>query len=324
MNRTRIRKYPLKLRAVPKEILWGGDRLKRNYNKKADFQKLAESWELTVRPDGMSIIENGIYAGRPLSELVENGGADFLGRKSGSFDRFPLLIKFIDAKEKLSVQVHPDDEYALLHENEWGKTEMWYIMEADEGAELVYGLKEGVSVEEFARLTENGKAEDALFYTDVKKGDVFFIPSGQVHAIGGGILLAEIQQNSNVTYRVFDYNRKQGDGTLRELHTEKALDVVKLRNEGEIDALRFACGKNDTALLCACPFFTVYKYDISAPLPLHVSEDSFLSVLVLHGEGAITQGDEIYTFVKGDSWLLPSGLGDVVITGEAELLITSL
>ena len=187
-----MKKYPLKLSAVFKEIIWGGTRLKEEYGKVCDLDKLAESWELTVRPDGMNVITNGEYAGMTLGE--------YLGEEAKGF---PLLIKLIDACDKLSIQVHPNDEYAMKNEGEYGKTEMWYIVDALPGSKLVYGLS-GYDPDTFRKALADGECEKYLNYVDVKKGDVFFIPSGCVHAIGAGILIAEIQQSSKVTYRVYD------------------------------------------------------------------------------------------------------------------------
>ncbi len=320
-----MEKYPLKLAPVPKEILWGGNRLKCDYGKSAPFPSIAESWELTIRPDGVNIVENGPYAGMTLSELMEKHKESLFGTACRDLDRFPLLIKFIDAADALSVQVHPDDSYALAHENEWGKTEMWYIAEAEEGAMLVYGLKDRITLGDFAEAVEKGAIEETLKYTSVKKGDVFYIPSGQVHAIGGGILLAEIQQNSNLTYRVFDYNRPQADGTLRELHIEKALDVICCRTEEELAALRFEKHPAEEGLLCASTYFTVREVDVNGTFSLTVSKEFFLSLLILHAEEASILCHGIsYPLAKGDSWLLPAGLGEIMIQGGAEILISSI
>ncbi len=318
-------KYPMKLIPVPKEILWGGSRLKREFGKSAPFDAIAESWELTARDDGDNTVENGVYAGLTLSALTNRYGEKLLGTDCCGITRFPLLIKLIDAAEKLSVQVHPDDAYALKHENELGKTELWYIIDADEGASLVYGLRRDSSPAAFATAVENGAVEPMLHYTSVKKGDVFYIPAGQVHAIGGGILIAEIQQSSNVTYRVFDYNRRQADGSLRALHREKALDVVRFRTDEAIDALRFARRPREKGLLCASQYFTVRRAEVTSTLRLSVTAARFLSLLVLDADRARLQhGDASYAIAKGDSWLLPADLGEITLYGAAELLITSV
>lgn len=325
-----MKKYPLLMRPVSKEILWGGDKLKKDYAKTAPFDKIAESWELTVRNDGMSIIANGEYAGISMEKYIALGKLDVLGTNCGKYnDRFPLLIKFIDAASDLSVQVHPDDEYALSKENEFGKTEMWYVMDAEPGARLVYGLADGCTIDRFAHAIENGTVEDELNYVEVKRGDVYFIPSGQVHAIGAGILIAEIQQNSNITYRVYDYNRRQSDGSLRQLHTEKALDVIKLRTNEEIEDIRLerASKKSSDDVLCACKYFTSEKYTTSkeSTAIIHVDESSFVSILILDSDnGRLEMGDELLPLHRGDSYFIPSGKADVRISGNAEVIATRI
>ena len=293
--------YPLKLVPVCKEIIWGGTRLKSEYSKVTDLDKVAESWELTVRHDGMNVIENGEYKGMTLGE--------YLGDKA---EGFPLLIKLIDACDKLSIQVHPDDEYAREKEGEYGKTEMWYIVDCEPGAKLVYGLK-NYNKDTFRAAVENGTLEDYMNYVDVKKGDVFFIPAGCVHAIGAGILIAEIQQSSNVTYRVYDYNRRGKDGQLRPLHVEKALDVIIDYTDEQIDAIRYSDGYFEGAL-ANCKYFRVERY--VGNITLNVTDDSFMHVLCLSGEGTI--GGQPIT--KGDSYFLPAGLGAVEVTGTAEII----
>lgn len=321
---TKLLKYPFLLSPVPKEILWGGNRLKSSFGKEADFEKIAESWELTARDDGDNTIANGALAGIPFSHVVMSNPTEMIGTSWKETDRFPLLVKFIDAADDLSVQVHPDDAYALPHENEYGKTEMWYIVEADEGARLVLGLKEGCTISDFAEAVETGEIGSKLNTVTVHKGDVFFIPPGMVHAIGGGILLAEIQQNSNVTYRVYDYNRKQTNGTLRPLHTKKALAVIKERTTDEIHRLQFKDCSSDPTLLCSCDYFCVRRYAGDRQI-IPVNEKSFAHLLVLDAENASIQwGSDTFAIAKGDSWFLPAGLGEIIIDGKSEVLITTL
>lgn len=295
-----LKKYPLKLSPVCKEIIWGGTKLKTEYGKVCDLDKVAETWELTARYDGMNTIVNGEYAGMTIAE--------YLGDKA---EKFPLLIKLIDACDKLSIQVHPDDEYAQTNEGEFGKTEMWYIVDAEPGAKLVYGL-ENYNKDTFAPAAKEGTLEQYLHYVDVHPGDVFFIPAGCVHAIGAGILIAEIQQSSNVTYRVYDYNRRGKDGQLRPLHVEKALDVIIDYTEDEINAIRYSDGYFEGAL-ANCKYFRVERY--VGDITLNV-QDGFMHVLCLSGEGTI--GGEPIT--KGDSYFLPAGMGAVEVTGTAEII----
>ena len=315
--------YPLKLKPAVKEIIWGGDKLKQAYNKSAPFDKLAESWELTVRPDGMNVIENGEFAGMTLGEYIEKSGWSVVGENYDG-DRFPLLIKFIDARDRLSIQVHPSDDYALKNENEYGKTEMWYIVEADEGAELVFGLSKDYTPEAFDRAVAEGSVEALLNRVKVHAGEVYFIPSGLVHAIGAGILICEIQQNSNVTYRVYDYNRPGKDGKPRELHVAKAREVIVNYTGDEIEALRFSKAAERTpGLLASCDKFTVNKYELSGEKSLEVGTSSFVSLTFTDGEGRIVCGGEEYRFVKGDTYYLPAGLGSVRLESDSAVCIAA-
>ncbi len=325
-----MNKYPLLLRPVSKEIIWGGDRLRREYGKTAPFDKIAESWELTVREKEMCVIAGGEYAGMTLGSYIASARRDILGLNGAKYDRFPLLIKFIDAADRLSIQVHPDDAYGLAHEGELGKTEMWYIMAAEEGAKLVYGLKPGLTPDDFRRYVEENRTEEALNFVDVHAGEVYFIPSGQVHAIGAGILIAEIQQNSNITYRVYDYNRPGADGKPRELHTAKALDVVKIRSEADIDEIRFSVPRkpaDNWEILASCAYFATLRTS-TAPgrTALYDSTDrSFASLLVLDAEDAQLEcGRFMEPIHKGESWFIPAGSGEVKISGRAEVILTEV
>ena len=217
----------LKLKPAFKDYIWGGTKLRDDFGFKSDLKKIAEGWMLSCHKDGENIIDGGKFDGKTLSEVINETGKDILGTKAQKYDFFPILIKLIDAKDNLSVQVHPNDDYALRVEGEYGKTECWYVIDCDEGAELIYGFKKKISNEEFRKRIEDNTFLDIVNHVKVKKGEFFFIESGTLHAIGKGILLAEIQQNSNTTYRVYDYNRLGADGKPRELHTEKALDVTK-------------------------------------------------------------------------------------------------
>lgn len=306
--------YPFLLKPIPREIVWGGHALKDRYHKSAPFDKLAESWELSVRPEAQSVIANGTRTGETLASVLTEMGED---EKS-----FPLLIKFIDACDRLSIQVHPDDDYAQAHEGELGKTEMWYIIEAKPGAQLVYGLKSGVTAEDFADAVQNGNIEDTLHFVDVHPGETYFIPSGQLHAIGAGILLAEIQQNSNITYRVYDYNRRQADGSLRALHTAQALETVKLRTEEEIQSLRFAHDQPRGMDLAACDYFHVWKID-SSTLPYTLTAASgFIHLLCISGEGVIECDNLSYPVHAGDSYFIPRGCPSCSLKGAFTALLS--
>ena len=313
---------PIKLVPEFKEIIWGGNKLKTEYNKVSDLKNIAESWELTVREDGMNTIANGEFAGLTMQEYIDKNGFEVVTNKE--LDRFPLLIKFIDAEDNLSIQVHPDDEYGLLKANSLGKTEMWYVIDAKPGAKLVYGLKPGCDIKSLGEAISNGTVEDQLNYVNVKKGDVFFIPSGLVHAIGAGILLAEIQQNSNITYRVYDYNRLGKDGKPRELHVTDALNVIVNRSEYEIDKIRYSKGEKTSTCLASCEFFTVDKYDIDGEKEFSTNVDSFNSVLCLDGNAEITYNNEKFPLVKGDSYFIPANMGNYSIEGKAQIIISKI
>ncbi len=314
--------YPLKLGYVAKTALWGGHKLKDNYGKYYSGDKLAETWELTCRtPEECSMIQNGEKAGMLLLDYFADYGKDLIA-KGFDGDRFPLLIKWIDAADCLSVQVHPDDAYASAHEKDPGKTEMWYIAEAEEGAKLIYGLKDGMSAEDFRRAVAEGKIGSVMREVPVKKGETYFIPSGMLHAIGAGIVIAEIQQNSDLTYRVYDYDRRGADGKLRELHVDKALAVVRPFTVEEIDAVRYAKGKSEE-YLALCPYFRVKRIKAGEE-DLFVGEDSFLHLLCTEGEGVLIYKKERYPVKKGDSYLLPASLGALGTEGDAEFLLSSL
>ncbi|MBE6611084.1 MAG: mannose-6-phosphate isomerase [Ruminococcaceae bacterium] len=317
-----MQRYPLKLIPAVKEIIWGGDKLKKFYNKKADFDKLAESWELTVRPDGMSVIGNGEYAGMELGEYIEKAGMDVIA-KGYDGDRFPLLIKFIDARDSLSIQVHPNDEYSLPHENEYGKTEIWYIVEAEEGAELVFGLTEDYTPEAFDKAIAENNVESLLGRVKVHPGEVYFIPAGLVHAIGAGTLICEIQQNSNVTYRVYDYGRLGKDGKPRELHVEKAKEAIINHRPEDVERLRFAAAKERTpTLLASCDKFNLNRYEFTEQT-LTADETSFLSLTFIEGSGVIEANGASYPFDKGDTYYIPAGMGEFSMKSTGAVCIAA-
>ncbi len=313
---------PLKLKPEFKEIIWGGNRLKNEYNKKSELNNIAESWELTVRNDGMNIIEGGKYNNVSLGDYINQNGFDVVTNKK--LDRFPLLIKFIDAQDNLSVQVHPDDAYGLKNANSLGKTEMWYIIDAKPGAKLVYGLKPECTNDMFKKAIEDGNVEAMLNYVPVKKGDVFFIPSGLVHAIGSGILLAEIQQNSNITYRVYDYNRIGKDGKPRDLHIVDALNVIVNRTPEEIEKIQFSTNAKNDNCLASCNYFNVDKFNIDGTLEFSTDAESFNSILCLDGVGEIEFNKEKFALSKGDSYFIPAKMGDYRISGCVEIIISKI
>lgn len=306
----------LKLAPSYKDYIWGGRRLIDEYHKPYDGDILAESWEVSCHPDGPSYITNGEYEGKTLQEYIDLAGREVLGTNCRRFDEFPVLIKFIDARDNLSIQVHPDNAYALKNENQYGKTEMWYVVDCEEGAYLYYGFNREVSKDEFERRIKDNTLLEVLNPVKVKKGDVLFIESGTIHAIGKNILIAEIQQNSNVTYRVYDYGRVGKDGNPRELHVEKAVEVTRREP---------VCQREDCAPHVAeCDYFVVDKLSLhDEKIAGYVSEVSFQSILVLDGEGEITNGEEHMPFHKGDSIFLSAGSGAYEVKGTLEALVTS-
>lgn len=316
--------YPIKISYVAKSRIWGGYNLTEMFGKDNGGENIGETWELTVRDDEMSHILNGKYQGMTLGEFIEKDKS-VLGTKYNG-GRFPLLIKFIDSKDKLSVQVHPDDEYALANEKDPGKTEMWYIVDAKPGAKIVYGLADGISKDDFAKAVADGNIGDAMGYMAVKKGETYFIPSGLLHAIGEGIIIAEIQQNSDLTYRVYDYDRRDAAGKKRELHVEKSLDVVKPFSTAEIDAIRFEAKdeKDDADTLAHCRYFRVKHLDVGGEKVISVGADSFASVLCVSGKGSIACGGEKYDICGGDSFFIGAGSGDLLICGSLEIILSTL
>lgn len=322
----------LKLAAPCRDYIWGGDRLRREFGKEHSSNKIAESWELACRKDGQSIIASGEFAGKTLEEFIaENGRTAVLGTESERFDDFPVFIKLIDAADNLSVQVHPSDEYALEFEpkleDKCGKNEMWYVVDADEGAELIYGFKRAITREEFAERIKNGTLLEAANIVPVHKGDVVFIESGTLHSIGKGILIAEIQQNSNTTYRVYDYGRVGADGKPRELHIEKALDVTQRVPPKHPIKAQGTPRKIDggvITLLRSCEYFTVHKLELDGTARLNANERSFRSLLMLEGKADIASNNESVTAKKGDSIFITAGTGEYTISGNALIIISNI
>lgn len=309
-----------KLKPVCKDYLWGGHRLAEEYNVDFDGPVLAEAWVLSCHPDGASVITSGPHKGKTLREYVTSEGMGVLGSHCRRFREFPILTKFIDARDNLSIQVHPSNGFALQNEGQYGKTEMWYILDAAEGAFLYYGFKEEISREEFAKRIEENTLLEVLNAVPVKKGDALFIESGTLHAIGKGILIAEIQQNSNVTYRVYDYGRVGKDGKKRDLHIEKALAVT--------NRMPIVRSGSQYPHVADCDYFTVDKLNLDGHLTYRmqgmVYDTSFLSILIVDGEGTIRCNGETITYRKGDSIFLSAGSGEWEIEGTCDALLTTI
>lgn len=306
----------LKLKPACKDYIWGGRRLIEEYGFESGGKICAEAWTLSAHPDGASIIENGEFSGKTLAEYIKINGEEILGTNCRRFKDFPVLVKLIDAREKLSFQVHPNDEYALLNEDQLGKSEMWYIIDAKNDSWIYCGLANELGREEFRKcLEDHAELEKNLNFIRVRKGDVFFIPPGTIHAIGGGIFLAEIQQNSNVSYRIYDYGRG------RPLHIKKAGDVVNLTPY-------FAEQHGGYPHLAACDYFAVDKLFLDGKILSaargRVSDKTFMNVLIIDGVGQITCGGEEISYRKGDSFFLTAKSGEWAIRGTCDALLTTI
>lgn len=314
----------LKLSPIFKDYIWGGTRLRDDFGFKSELDILAEGWMLACHKDGMNTIDGGEYDGKTLEQVIDELGKEkIVGTRSLDFPYFPVLIKLIDAKNDLSIQVHPDNKYAQKYEGEFGKTEMWYVIDAQEGAQLIYGFKEKITSAEFKAAIENNTLPDVLNSVKVKKGDLLFIEAGTVHAIGKGVLIAEIQQNSNSTYRVYDYGRVGKDGKPRELHIKKAVDVAKTEppkyGTKPMGKTEIGDAYNST-LLAKCDLFTVNHYEVKTELTLTADEKSFNHILVIGGSGQINGKP----FNKGASYFVPASFGDYRISGECDILVTKI
>ena len=297
----------VKLEPAYKDYLWGGNRLREQFNKECEYDVIAESWELSVHPDGQSVVASGKYEGMLFGEFLKKIGSESLGWKFQSFRSFPLLIKLIDAKEDLSIQVHPDDEYALEYEDEYGKSEMWYVIDCTDDSYIYCGFRQDVTLEEVKTHIADNTLLDLLNKIKVEKGKSYFIPAGTIHAIGKGNLICEVQQNSNSTYRVHDYNRRDKYGNLRRLDIEKALDVMDLHKYEGTD-------------VSECKYFEcrMLAYDGSADVD--VTEESFVALMVLDGNGTISYEESVLEFVKGDCIFIPKRNAKMHLSGQASLM----
>lgn len=313
----------IQLKPAYKDYLWGGNRLREQYGKEADLDCIAESWELSDHSAGQSIVMNGPFQGKTFGDYLKENGKEILGSRSECFENFPVLIKFIDAKLPLSIQVHPDDAYAMKNENSYGKTEMWYILDCEEGAFIYYGVNQPLTKEALKKHIENNTVTEVLNKVEVKKGDCFFIEAGTIHAIGAGIIICEIQQNSNLTYRVYDYDRRDAAGNARPLHIEQAMAVSKLTPNPCQEQEREE-GKVDERQLASCSYFTSSYIKVNEQKALQLTTESFVSLIVLEGEGEIVQGGESLAYKKGESFFIPAQEGELTIKGSGEFIVTTV
>lgn len=324
---------PFLLKPTGKDYLWGGTRLRDDFYKDIELDPLAETWECSTHSDGPSYVASGEMEGLTLKEVLKQNPA-YMGKHKRQDGEIPILIKFIDAKKDLSVQVHPSDEYADKNEGgQLGKTEMWYILDARKNARLVYGFNVDVTEKQIRKSIENGRIEKLLQYVEVSDDDVFFIESGTVHAIGEGLLIAEIQENSNLTYRLYDYNRRDRNGNLRRLDIDKALDVADMRGASHprqpMRTLKYSPGMA-SELLCRCKYFQTERLIVNTEhcrqLPLVESvPDTFFVLLCVKGCGTLFLGkEESITFIAGDCIFVPAGCeGEIKIHGKATFLKVS-
>ena len=318
---------PLLLRPSGKDYLWGGSRLNDEFEKGIDLSPVAETWECSTHPDGPSYVVGGAFDGMKLAEVLQKH-PEYLGERHKGKKNLPILIKFIDAKKDLSVQVHPSDEYARKHENgQLGKTEMWYVLDASKTAKLVYGLKRDSSKAEMQKAIANGTVMNYLQQISVRKNDLFFIEAGTIHAIGAGTLVAEIQESSNLTYRLYDYDRTGKDGRKRELHIDKALEAANLKSSIEprqpLRVLKYRQGVA-SELLTRCKYFEVYRMLVNTECRQKVhyraDEIAFRVLLCVNGCGTISYEDGSIEFYKGDCIFVPADSEILTISGQAQFL----
>lgn len=313
--------YPLKFQPEFKERVWGGRALEQ-FGLDIPEGHIGEGWMIGDHPNGTTKVENGELAGKGLDEVRETLGKEWFGTKgfSEKNGRFPLLIKLLDCNDDLSVQVHPTDEYEGLPKGELGKTEMWYVLDAKPGAKIIYGLKEGVDRATLAKAIEEDRIMDELQEVPVQAGDTFYIPAGTVHALCAGVVVAEIQQNSDTTYRIYDYNRPGLDGKPRELHIEDSLNVIAYEGAGASRMKTDNTKPNEWLKLAESPYFIVEKGVVNAPWSLATTNESFVILVVCEGTGSLKWADGSIDFRSGECFLLPANLGEYTLDGNCTVL----
>ena len=315
--------YIFKLKPVLKDYIWGGNRLINEFGMEIDSDTAAEAWVLSCHKDGPATIVNGEFQGQTLDNVLTN---EMMGKNCEKFGRFPILTKIIDSGDNLSLQVHPSDETADKTKGEEGKTESWYIADCEEGAELIYGFKEDITEKEFVEAVNNGTFIDKVNKVKVKKGECYHITAGTLHAICKGILLVEVQQNSNTTFRVYDYDRTDKNGNKRELHVQRALEVLDYKKQQIITS----CGETQKGEsfvrrpLAKCEFYNFCELKNDGETQLFADENSFVSYVIIDGEGTIESAQNKFEIRKGDSIFVPAGLGEYVIKGNMTLLETKV
>lgn len=316
--------YPLQFQPILKDRIWGGTKLRTFLNKPITSEITGESWEISTVENNVSLVSNGVYEGKSLNDLINEFPEQLLGKKVyNQFGyQFPLLLKYLDAREDLSIQVHPNDKLAAKRHNSFGKTEMWYVMQADTEANLIVGFREKSSPEEYLKSLESNSIIDILDVKKVKQGDVFFLETGTVHAIGAGTVIAEIQQTSDITYRIYDFDRVDANGNTRELHVDLALDainydIVKAQKE-------YSKVENVSNEIVHCPYFTTNFIPLNGIMSISKSEDSFLVFMCVDGSFELVYENEKYKYKIGDTILIPAKMNNFKISGKSELLEISI
>jgi len=314
--------YPLKFKPILKDKIWGGTKLAEQFNKPSNSKQLGESWEISTVPGDVSEVVNGELKTKNLQDLLELYKGDLIGDKNYKRfgNNFPLLIKFIDAKQDLSIQLHPDDELAKKRHNSFGKTEMWYVMQADENANLIVGFNQEIDGKTYLRHLEEKTLTEILNFDKVKVGDTYFIEAGRVHAIGAGVLLAEIQQTSDVTYRVYDWDRVDEEGNERELHNDIAIDAFKFDLKDDF-RVTYNKEKNTSNKMVSCPFFTTNFIELDSNLEKENIYDSFLIYMCVDGEVEVVTEDTKEVISKGETILLPAVVKDFTLNSKNAKLL---
>lgn len=314
--------YPIKFAPILKDKIWGGQKLKTLLNKKSDLPNIGESWEISDVEGDTSIVSNGSLKGQSLKQLLETYKSDLLGLKNYEIfkDKFPLLIKFIDAKEDLSIQLHPNDELAAKRHNSFGKTEMWYVFQADKGSNLIVGFNQDMTPEKYLKHLENKTLTEILNFDEVKEGDTYFIEVGRVHAIGAGVMVAEIQQTSDITYRVYDWDRVDANGNERDLHNDLAIDAIDF-NMPDNFRVTYNKTENQSNEMVSCPYFTTNYLKVNKTLQKENHHDSFIIYMCVDGEGEIKANGFSEAIKKGETILLPAAIKDYEIASKDVTLL---
>jgi len=315
-----MKPYPLQFEPILKERIWGGTKLKTYLNKPITSQITGESWEISTVANDVSIVANGIFKGKSLNELITEFPEEILGTKvyQAFGKQFPLLFKYLDAREDLSIQLHPNDALAKKCHNSFGKTEMWYVMQADVDARLIVGFKEKSSPEEFLQNVKNKTLLNILETKKVQQGDVFFLDTGTIHAIGAGIVIAEIQQTSDITYRIYDFDRIDANGNKRELHLDLALEAI---NYETVEAQKYYSEKENVSNeIVQCQYFTTNVIPLKGTIDISKNKNSFTVYMCVEGDFELHTDGETFNYRKGDTLLIPAALTDFQLTGHATIL----